>query len=147
MAFKKVNTQDRKSKINMVLQRLQFEKRVDGMKAPWADVMEDYEWYKTLSYKQIKTLERQWDEYYQKCRNTESYMLFKAAKKAYALGNVAEVKDIAKRAGNIVDSQDYSMPKPSREDPRNIITSGYVQQFINLTRELKDLNTKSEFGL
>lgn len=101
-----------------------------------------FAWNKLSHDKQLKIL-ADWDKYYKEIKETPSYLIFQAQRKAASQGNWVRVKELAKDAAEIKKNKDYVLQKPTSIDPWDFNQDQDIKGYIEIEEKMKELTNYS----
>ena len=73
--------------------------------------------YQKLNQSQVEELKSKWTKYYDDCRKTKVYELFRKQSVAFKAGEKQTVLDIAREMSRIREAGEFECQKPSSIDP------------------------------
>lgn len=122
--------------------RADFEEK-RGINYPWSEAMDAYAWWMSLMDADKKKSLGEWDNYFEQCRKSDAYKIYKTQSEAFSKGDMGTVKDLGLVASGKVESGRQQISKPKGRDPRWIWANQYVLQYRKALRDIDRLKNKS----
>ena len=114
------------------------------------DLLSKWKIYQNLSQHEISELKTKWAKYYNDCRKTKVYELFRKQSEAFRLGDKQTVLDIAKEMGRIREAGEFECQKPSSIDPEQMRMRlqpyWKVKDLLEGTNKSEPIEAKEIFG-
>lgn len=100
-----------------------------------------------LPYEEQKSMEREWDVYFDEVREGPIYALFREQKEALDKGDLAKAKDALGEIRQAI-AEMPRVPKPRGFDPKRVRVSGEVNQYLRVKEMIetleKEISTESD---
>lgn len=109
--IKKYNNEESDSKYKRLRKYLSdFEEREKDLLAKWKI-------YSNLTQHQMGELKSKWIKYYDDCRKTKVYELFRKQSEAFKINDLTTLKEISEEMTRIRENNEFEYTKPSSIDP------------------------------
>lgn len=94
-----------------------LKKYLSDFKERESDLLKKWNVYQNLTQSQINELKAKWDKYYDDCRKTKVYELFRKQSEAFKINDLTTLKEISEEMTRIRENNEFEYQKPSSIDP------------------------------
>jgi len=107
-------------------------------------VVLQYQAFLTLPRMEKDRITLLWDEYYAAVHKSKAYLRLETQSKAFKIGEMATVKELAKQATSQIESNQWELTPPEGQDPRWMPQSEPVTQYYNTIHKIESLTGKED---